>query len=91
MFGSALRDAEALPKPDPSGDGDALGTLVRAFSTQQQAGLVRSGDPQQLALYVWAVVHGIAMLALVGILRTTGDIDTLTELAIAKLWTGIGR
>jgi hypothetical protein len=79
------------PKPDPGGDGDAFGTLVRALTAQQQAGLVQNGDPQQLALYVWAVVHGIAMLALDGILRAASDIDTLTELAIANLWAGIGR
>lgn len=89
MFGSALRAGEALPKPQSGGDGDAFGTLVRALTAQQQAGLVRSDDPQQLALYVWAVVHGVAMLALDGILRTPEDVGALTELAIAKLWSGI--
>lgn len=92
MFGNALRDADALPKPDPNGDGDgdAFDTLVRALVAQQQAGLVRNDDPQQLALYVWSVVHGIAMLALDGIVRTPEDISTLTEFAIARLWAGIG-
>lgn len=89
MFGSALRAAAAMPKPDPDGDGDAFGTLVRALVAQQQAGLVRNDDPQQLALYVWAVVHGIAMLALDGILRTPEDVHASTEFAIATLWTGI--
>lgn len=90
MFGSVLRDTQAPPRSQPGGDGDAFGTLVRALVALQQAGLVRNDDPQQLALYVWAVVHGVAMLALDGILRTPDDISTLTEFAIAKLRTGIG-
>lgn len=90
MFGSALREANALHTPDPEGRGDAFGTLVRALIAQQQSGLVRADDPQQLALYVWAVVHGVAMLALDGILRTPQDIDSLTTLAIERLRTGIG-
>lgn len=90
MFGSALREAQALPTPDPDGGGDAFGALVGALVAQQQAGLVRNDDPHQLALYVWAVVHGVAMLALDGILRTPEDVHTLAEFAIAKLWAGIG-
>lgn len=89
MFGSALRDANATPVPDPDGGGDAFGALVNALVAQQRAGIVRADDPRQLALYVWSVVHGIAMLALDGILRTPEDVDRAARYAIERMRTGI--
>lgn len=88
MFGGALRDSQ-LPPPDPDGSGDAFGTLVDALQAQQRAGLIRPDPPEQLALYVWAVVHGVAMLALDGALKTPADLDALTTLTIERLGTGI--
>lgn len=88
MFGSALRRSD-MPVPDPDGSGDAFGTLVHALEAQQRAGLVRNDPPAQLALYVWAVVHGVAMLAIDGALRPPVDLDALTALAIERLSSGI--
>ena len=49
---------------------------LRSDACWRSAGLVRTEDPQQLALYVWAQSHGIAMLALTGPLpsRTRRDV-----------------
>ena len=89
MFGSVL-NPEALPPPPPGGDGDAFGSLVGAIVAQQRDGSVRTDDdPQQLALYVWSVVHGVAMLAIDGILRSPADVEALTAFAIARLQTGV--
>lgn len=90
MFGGALREANAALPPDPDGAGDAFGTLVDALVAQQRSGIVRNDDPVQLARYVWAVVHGVAMLAIDGVLRTPADVERLTSLAIERLRTGIG-
>lgn len=90
MFGGALREANAALPPDPGGAGDAFGTLVDALVAQQRSGLVRNDDPVQLARYVWAVVHGVAMLAIDGVLCTPADVERLTGLAIERLRTGIG-
>jgi hypothetical protein len=34
---------------------------------------MRREDPQALALYIWATVHGVAMLALDGLLAAADD------------------
>ena len=84
MFGSGPQAADA----DDSGA--AFGTLVSAVETLQRAGKMRGEDSHQLALYVWSVVHGVAMLAIDGILRTPAEIEMLTQFAIERLRTGIG-
>lgn len=89
MFGGALRDAGG-PARAPDSDGDAFGTLVHALENQQRDGLVRPGDPRQLALYVWAVVHGVAMLAIDGILNSTAEVEQLAQFAIDRIRNGIG-
>lgn len=88
MFGGALRGSD-MPTPDRDGTGDAFATLVHALESLQHAGVVRADHPQQLALYVWAVVHGVAMLAIDGVLRSPDALDGLTRLAIERLRTGI--
>jgi hypothetical protein len=45
-----------------------------------------------LANYVWSTVHGIAMLALDGRLRLTGDdLDELVGFAVERMRGGIDR
>ncbi len=64
---------------------DAFQVLVDAIVEQQRAGLVRADDAQQLALYIWSVVHGIAMLALDGLLPAAMDADALIRFANERL------
>ena len=70
-------------------------TRSRCWSTRsspsRRAGRVRRDDPQALALYIWAMVHGVAMLALDGLLPPPTTPDTLARLAIARLHGGIDR
>ena len=66
--------------------------LVEALQSLQQSGLVRRDEPRQLAHYVWAVVHGIAMLAINGQLGpypAAHELDALTQLALMRLGSGI--
>ena len=65
--------------------------LVDAIVAEQAAGRVRREDPQALALYIWAMVHGVAMLALDGLLPPPTTPDALARLAIARLHGGIDR
>jgi len=68
----------------------AFGVLVDAIVAQQKAGLVRGDDPEQLARYIWAAVHGIAMLGIDGQLRDAeGGADALIHFANARLHDGI--
>ena len=65
--------------------------LVDAIAAQQRAGFVREGEPRQLAVYIWAVVHGVAMLALDRRLPPEVDAAALAAFANERLRTGIAR
>jgi AcrR family transcriptional regulator len=64
----------------------AFQVLVDALVEQQQAGLVRRDDPILLARFVWAVVHGIAMLVIDGQLRGSDqDGEALGRYSVERL------
>jgi AcrR family transcriptional regulator len=88
MFGGVVRPGDRSREVGDPGT-DAFQVLVDAIIEQQQAGVVRGDDPRQLALYVWAVVHGVAMLALDGMLPPQLPADALIEFANNRLRTGI--
>jgi AcrR family transcriptional regulator len=68
----------------------AFQALVDALVDLQQARLVRMDDPQQLAQFIWAIVHGIARLAIDGQLRgSSADIEALTRYAVERVGSGI--
>jgi len=79
--------------PDLAVEGAAaFQTLVDALTWQQREGTVRDDDPLQLANYVWAIVHGISMLALDGRLQSSGGaLDALVAFAVERIRSGIGR
>jgi AcrR family transcriptional regulator len=62
MFHSAVSDRTAS-HPLGRAAGAAFDVLVDAIARCQRAGEVRGGPPRQLALGAWAIVHGLAILA----------------------------
>jgi AcrR family transcriptional regulator len=72
MFGGHVRDSG--PDSDLAREGaGAFQVLVTAIVAQQKQGLVRRDNPHALAQYIWATVHGIAMLAIDGQLKQPTD------------------
>lgn len=69
----------------------AFQALVDALAALQGIGIVRSDEPQTMALFVWSVVHGVAMLAIDGRLHDPAQVDALVPYAIARLHEGIER
>jgi AcrR family transcriptional regulator len=70
---------------------DAFGVLVEAIRSQQRSGVIRPlDDTRRLALFVWAQVHGIAMLALSGLLQGPQAALDLMSFAHERLYSGIG-
>lgn len=64
----------------------AFQVLVDSVVEQQQAGLIRRDDPLILARFIWAVVHGIAMLAIDGQLRGQDERgDALNRYAVERI------
>ena len=77
--------------PDLAVEGAAaFQTLVDAIVWQQREGMLRDDDPQQLARYIWSIVHGISMLALDDRLRSSRDeVDDLVRFAVERIRGGI--
>jgi hypothetical protein len=70
---------------------NAFQVLVDSVVEQQQAGLVRRDEPRQMARMIWALVHGIAMLAIDGQLRGADEHgEALNRYAIERLRDAIG-
>lgn len=90
MFGAGFVDRCAR---DPALTEEAAGAfqvLVDAVVSQQRAGRVREDDPVQLARFIWALVHGIARLAIDGQLRgSDADAERLTRYSLGRMRTGI--
>jgi AcrR family transcriptional regulator len=62
----------------------AFQVLVDSLVDQQNTGLIRRDDPVLMARFVWAVVHGISMLAIDGQLREAGQREALEQYAIER-------
>lgn len=89
MFGGVLSGHASNPALAVEGAA-AFQVLVDALVSQQQAGLVRADDPLQLARFIWAIVHGIARLAIDGQLHASrAETEALTRYAIDRVRSGI--
>ena len=91
MFGGFVAGGEV--DPDLTAEARAsFQVLVDALVELQQQGLVRKEDPLPQARYVWAVVHGVATLAIDGMLPAHGaQLDAFAALAVERIRTGIDR
>ena len=87
MFGGYISPA-SLAAELGAQEFDAFGVLVSAIVELQGAHELRPDDPQLMAMYIWSVVHGVAMLALTGALPNADAVDALTSFAIERLQTG---
>lgn len=90
MFGrfleSARRDTEFITEANA-----AFQVLVDALIDQQRAGLIRADDPMLMAQFIWAIVHGIAMLAIDGQLEAPNNgVDGLKDYAVGRIRAAIG-
>jgi AcrR family transcriptional regulator len=85
MFGGFIAKSGSDPELQREATA-AFRVLVDAIVELQQAGKFDRGDPELLARFVWSTVHGIAMLALDGLLQSA---DAVTSLALKRLRAGI--
>lgn len=68
----------------------AFQVLVDSVVEQQQAGLVRRDAPLIVARFIWAVVHGVAMLAIDGQLRGQDERgEALNRYAVERIRAAI--
>ncbi len=87
MFGGFVREGASDSEVAREGGG-AFQVLVDAIVSLQAEGMLRKDHPLELAQYIWANVHGIAMLAIDGQLKQ--PIDDVIRFSNERLRTGIG-
>jgi AcrR family transcriptional regulator len=89
MFGADISDVEHAELAQ-EGAG-AFQVLVDAITELQEQRLAHRDDPRQMALFVWATTHGVAMLAIDGRLgRESSAIEELTRYTTRRIQVAIG-
>lgn len=88
MFGGFVDPKASEPELADEAAG-AFQALVGALASLQRDALVRGDDTVTMARFVWAVVHGVAMLGIDGQLREPGAVDELMRYALERLRWGI--
>ena len=88
MFGGVVDPKACDPELATEAAG-AFQALVDALAALQRAKDVRADDTLTMARFVWAVVHGVAMLAIDGQLREPHSVEELTQYALGRLGSGI--
>jgi AcrR family transcriptional regulator len=86
MFGGFVRGAPAGSELAREGAA-AFEALVTAIVSMQKQGALRRDRPLELAQYIWANVHGIAMLAIAGQLKQ--PVDSVIRFSNERMRTGI--
>jgi AcrR family transcriptional regulator len=88
MFGGFVDPEVRDPELAAEGKG-AFQALVDALAALQRDAVFREDDTVLMARYVWALVHGVAMLGLDGRLREPGAVEELMRYGFERLRTGI--
>jgi len=88
MFGGFVDPEGRAPELVAEAEG-AFKALVDALVTLQHEAVFQRDDPLLMARYVWALVHGVAMLGIDGQLRERGRDEQLMRYAFERLRTGM--
>ena len=90
MFGgfieSAAQDEDFVAEANA-----AFQVLVDALVTQQNAGGVRRDDAAQMARFVWAAVHGTAMLLIDGQAPPAAQREALEQYTVERIYAAIRK
>jgi len=88
MFGGFVNPDACDPQLAAEAAG-AFQALVDAIAALQRDGIMRAEDTVKMARFVWAVVHGVAMLGIDRQLHESGAVEELMRYALERLGTGI--
>lgn len=90
MFSRYVDQEPADPELAKEGRG-AFMALVNAVAELQRARQLRADDTELMARHIWAVVHGVANLAVDGRLPEPDGIEQLTRYSLDRLQLGIAE
>jgi AcrR family transcriptional regulator len=88
MFGGFVDPNASEPELAAEAAG-AFQALVDALAVLQRDAIMRAEDTVTMARFVWAVVHGVAMLGIDGQLHEPAGVEELMPYALERLRTGI--
>jgi len=88
MFGGFV-DSPERDRDLAAEAGGAFQALVDALGALQRDSIVRADDTAVTAQFVWAVVHGVAMLGIDGQLPGPDGVELLMRYAMDRLQSGI--
>jgi AcrR family transcriptional regulator len=88
MFGGFVDPRTCEPELAAEAAG-AFQALVDALASLQRDTHMRDDETVTMARFVWAVVHGVAMLGIDGQLREPDAVEELMRYALERLRTGI--
>lgn len=91
MFGREMADRSAYPSLGEAAQ-ETFALLLEAIVECQRAGFVRPGEPEELALSAWSIVHGLSALLVDGQLpRGEGKgQEELAQIVTQALFLGLG-
>jgi hypothetical protein len=89
MFGGFVDPKASEPDLATEAAG-AFQALVDALAALQRDAVMRGDDTVKMARFVWAVVHGVAMLGIDGQLGEPRGASELVPYALERLRTGVG-
>jgi AcrR family transcriptional regulator len=94
MFGPQVADKSRCPRVAEAGM-RAYQALLDAIAAAQRAGVLRKGDPGEIALAHWSCVHGLASLIVDGRLterlEAAGGPKALARVVGEQLFTGCAQ
>ncbi len=92
MFGGVLR-AAGPDAPLRAAAEQTFAQVVNAVATSQACGIVKAGDTHQLATTAWSMAHGLADLAVEGMLgqptNSTADVEQIARFSLQQLLVGL--
>ncbi len=89
MFGGYVAKGDCEAELAAEGEA-AFRVLVDALGELQQADPVRQSNPLELAMFVWASVHGTAMLAIGGQLPSAdSSSDGMAAMMVGHVWDAL--
>lgn len=90
MFGPEAADKSRDPRLDEAAKA-AFALVPKTIAAAQEDGFVRPGDPLELAIGLWAVGHGVAVLLVDGAIPEGAETDpmTLTDRVMANTYLGL--
>lgn len=89
MFGREVANRGSHLPLDQAAN-ETFGMLVAAIEKGQQSGLIRGGDPRELSMAAWSMVHGLSALLVDGQLSPgTQDLDLFASRVVQCLFLGL--